>query len=227
MYTFEERMERYLQLDPAFQHLYSSVESAAFNARLIEMYDIQDFGPFIDAIGDVILGFYRKSELSKLLTQTVGLSEEVVARMLPEIDTFLRPIPGTLSKMEVLQQERGSESVVRQPLEGIATPAYTPQAVEVSPIPPTPPPATAPHTPTPAAKEVVVPRQPAAAPKERLAFWPDGTPKQPPRTVPPPQSPNTDTARPLTRNELMASLSPRRTMAEDVARAQHTTQQDS
>lgn len=136
--------------------MYSSLETAQLLKMLIGEYHIQNTDAFVNLIGDIMLGFYPKSDLRKLLQGLVGVTEDAAIAIEKDLGALLFKIDG---------------------------------------VP-------------------VVPVAPKTA-REELELRPAGTPSRVP-PPPPPIPPPTGGDRPLTREEVLRAITPKRTMATDI-----------
>ncbi|HEU4677401.1 MAG TPA: hypothetical protein VFS75_01630 [Candidatus Paceibacterota bacterium] len=141
--TNDMRMVALQKISPSLQEAYRSVETARLLKVLMTENGIQNFD-FVDLVGDVMLGFYSKSQLRSLLMQQIGLSEEVASNVDNKLRIFFSRVEGV--------------------------PIASPEAREV---------------------------------KERLEFRPE-----------PPVGPLG--RKPLTREEVLRAIAPRRTMQSDI-----------
>jgi hypothetical protein len=73
--------------------MHGSVETGQLLSLLRKEYKIQD-DTFIDIVGDIMLGFYPKSEFRKLLTAFLGVSDEVATSIERDLGTLLFKIDG-------------------------------------------------------------------------------------------------------------------------------------
>jgi len=139
--THEQRMQVYENLPIEMKRLYSSQEAASLNRLIIEKFKLntKQANDFMDISGDVILGFYRISDMSRMFQQKLGMSADESQRMTSQLLDFLEPIvrreeqEATLKKEELAhlantfaQPENIGKSEVR--------PHETPEVANVEPI---------------------------------------------------------------------------------------------
>ena len=140
------RLETYRKAPEHIQAIYGAPETGELLGMLQEEYKIPD-DTFIEIVGDVMLGFYPKAELRKLLISMLGVSEEAALAIEQDLQKLLSGVAGAPS------------------------------------VPPAP-------------RDV----------KEPVTF----RPTTPPMPVP------SDNSKPLTREEVLRSIAPKRTMAQDI-----------
>lgn len=92
--NLEQRMQTYDALPPEMKVLYSSESAAALNRQLMERFSIpaEMTNAFLDATGDVILGFNKISDLPRILQQQVDLSADDAQRLTSQLIEFLGPV---------------------------------------------------------------------------------------------------------------------------------------
>lgn len=85
--TNQQRQEAYKKLPEEIKLLYSSDSSTALGKTLKEKYSIDNnnYGAFLDATGDVILGFYKIADLPKLLQENAKLAPDVAKKITAEL----------------------------------------------------------------------------------------------------------------------------------------------
>ncbi len=154
----KKRIEAYRLLEESMKELYGSVHLSSILGALSKKYALASSAhdTFVDTLGDVILGFYPKSELQALLINKVGLNQANALVTENELRPLLTDIPSTPRVLDVNNKLVGDATALTSP---------APQTQQSQPM--------------------------------------------------------ESEARPLTREELMQKLSPRRTMVEDVASVQH------
>lgn len=157
--TRDIRLATYKKAPEHVQEMYGSPETGDLLAHLIGEYHIHAVDTFVNLIGDIMLGFYPKSNLRKLLTGLVGVSEEAAVAIEKDLGVLLSKIDGESS------------------------------------VPPAP-------------KDV----------REELELRPAGVPSNtPPREVPvSPSGVAPGGQKPLTREEVLRAITPKRTMASDI-----------
>ncbi len=97
MITTEQRTEWFEKASKAIQYLYSSAESGK---KLFEIFQKHNFSEdkyilYARSIGDVILGFYPKSQLASLLQQNLSISAEQAELLAADLAELLAPVPDT------------------------------------------------------------------------------------------------------------------------------------
>ena len=94
MITEEQRNKARAELPQEIEELYSSKMSTAINKEMSEKYGLEgDKGSsFLDVTGDVILGFYKISDLPKLLQTEVGMDLENAKKLTSQLIDVWEPI---------------------------------------------------------------------------------------------------------------------------------------
>ena len=162
MISNEQRLEALKDADPAIIELYGSIETGRILSDVTKKYNLEEGGNHIDIIGDVILGFYPKSDLGKLLSKQLQIPETAAAQIAKDLEEFLAPIPA----------------------------------------------------------EPTLPKADGSVP-ERLHLRPEGG-AEPFKSTAAPDTKTDVIARPLTKADLMNSLSPKRTMQSDISHLKGT-----
>ena len=92
--NLEKRKEMYLSSSPEIQKMYDSggLELVA-TAKKIGIVDEDIYKKFTIAIGDIILGMYKKESLSQILKDRLQLSEEKVNTVVTDLSDLLARIP--------------------------------------------------------------------------------------------------------------------------------------
>lgn len=97
MITRDLRIATLKKSSDAIFQLYSSLETARLLRHIREKYNINKDSSFVDIIGDIILGFYPKSDLRKLLVENVKISEDTAQKIEFDLKDFLTNIEGVPS----------------------------------------------------------------------------------------------------------------------------------
>ena len=89
-----ERNQKYQQLSETLQRLYGSAESGA---KLYEIFTTshlkeEHYPIYIEIVGDTILGYYRLSDIPRLLQQRMILSADQSQRITSKLIDFLSPV---------------------------------------------------------------------------------------------------------------------------------------
>jgi|GEM_PF-1898779 len=169
--TFEKRREKLKTLPEEIQNLYWMPESGEILYKTYKKYNLPEekYKNFGIAVGDVILGFYKKSDLPKVLMAELSVTEDVANTMSLDLKDFLSKIEGEFNIANTKPQN-------------------IPQANNQL--------------------------------KEKLELRPEGVqrPMAPPPPTPPtaPSEPTQGAMKPLTRDEVLKALSPKRTMKSDI-----------
>jgi hypothetical protein len=134
-----KRTEMYEKLPENIRPIYSSPAAAALNRQIIEKYSIlkDSEDMFLETTGDVILGFYKTSELPELLQKEVGVSADDAQKIVSDLDEFLAPVIArekaeanqNKAELQELQQTFSSKPVTEQvpnPVPSSQTEAPTP-----------------------------------------------------------------------------------------------------
>lgn len=87
--THEQRKQRREKLPLEIQEFYGSVELARHIKAVRDTYGIPEDSRFIDAIGDVILGFYSISELPHLLKNRLNVGDSTAIRITSDLIDFI------------------------------------------------------------------------------------------------------------------------------------------
>lgn len=89
-----ERMEKYQKLSENLQRLYASPESGRELSLIFEQYRLQEalYPIYAEIVGDTILGYYRLSDLPRLLQQRMKLSADESQRVTSKLLDFLSPV---------------------------------------------------------------------------------------------------------------------------------------
>lgn len=92
----EKRIQTYRSADETVRALYSDLDLGATLGSTSGRLQMDDHAKriFIDIIGDIILGFYPKSDLKRLLVSEVGVTEEVAQKIELDLKDFLARIDG-------------------------------------------------------------------------------------------------------------------------------------
>ncbi len=152
--TNEQRRGRMKELPESFVEWYGSMETARFLSGVTDKYKIGGNNDHIDVIGDVMLGFYAKSQLPALLALYAGIPQETARALAADLADFLKPVP----------------DIPEQPL---------PQTT-AAPKPTTPSPAPQPKAPVVPQPQPPTPERPGTLPKietklrDRLELRPEG-----------------------------------------------------
>ncbi len=92
----QKRMVSYGKVSVSTQELYSDLELGGALGNISEKLHFDDSQrvSFINTVGDIILGFYPKSDLKRLLVSEVGVTEEVAQKIELDLKDFLARIDG-------------------------------------------------------------------------------------------------------------------------------------
>lgn len=95
--TNEQRDAAFETTSEVRKFLYSSPESGAFLYEVFKKYQFprEMYGEYVSAIGDVILGFYRKDQLSALFQIGLHIPQTTADTIVVDLRNFLAPIPDT------------------------------------------------------------------------------------------------------------------------------------
>ncbi len=93
MITNQDRQQTLSGTSDKTLDLYGSIETARLLKDVRKKFNILDDN-FIDLIGDIILGFYPKSELQKLLIQELKISPDIAQEIEQSLKDFLERIDG-------------------------------------------------------------------------------------------------------------------------------------
>jgi hypothetical protein len=120
MFTKDNRLQALRSADPVASELYCSIETGELLEKIYTHYSLPDI-PFINIVGDIILGLYQKHELRGLLRDELALPEEKISAIVTALDPLLSSIPSNAP---------GSASSTSTSLVGTALPH-----TEVAPAP--------------------------------------------------------------------------------------------
>ena len=150
--TQQQREERYMNSPEHIKEMYAGESGGEALRAAFECYRIADelYPIYATIVGDVILGFYRRSDLPKLLMIELGVSETIAEKVSKELEPFLIK----------------------------------------------------------AGREQEIPKAEGAL-REKLELRPGGIEKTP--------KDDSESEKPLTREEVLQALSPKRTMQSDIA----------
>lgn len=106
----QKRLEIYRGSNEEIQNLYSSPETGRLLLDVEKSLNITDTSErekFVLAVGDVILGLYKKDSLSQLLKDRLGWTDQQVTLAINTLQELLVHIPDSISKP--------TDSIVLQP----------------------------------------------------------------------------------------------------------------
>lgn len=120
--TNQNRLDALRKAQRHIQEMHGSVETGQLLGHLRKEYKIQD-DAFIDIVGDVMLGFYPKSNFRKLLTGLLGVSPEVAESIERDLSNLLLKIDGVPiipvasrdAREELQMRPEGVEAASREP----------------------------------------------------------------------------------------------------------------
>lgn len=120
--TNEQRDERYARATPEVQTLYTSDESGNALRNIFDEAGSpkETYREYALTIGDVILGFYPKDDLPRLLEERAGIDPETAAKLVQSLDELLAQMSDTSTS----HQEAKQDAVKQQPT--AAPPTQTP-----------------------------------------------------------------------------------------------------
>ena len=113
--TNDMRLAALRKSSEGLQELYGSLETAQLIGHIRREYGIGN-DSFVDLIGDIMLGFYPKSDLRKLLVSMFGLSEEVSEHIERDLRGLLVKIDG-VPVVPVAPREIKERLDLRPPIE--------------------------------------------------------------------------------------------------------------
>ena len=95
MPTNETRKQKYKDSTENIQNLYSSSESGQILFDVFSKNGLLDtkYSQYVLIVGDIILGFFPKTQLSQLLEANLGVSKDVASNIAADLTEFLSPIP--------------------------------------------------------------------------------------------------------------------------------------
>lgn len=99
MITKETRLKTLKIASENTVNLYCSIETASILSPIRKKYGVK--GEFIDLIGDIILGFYPKSALRRLLVSEVGVHDDIAEHIENDLKDFLAKIERASAAPEV------------------------------------------------------------------------------------------------------------------------------
>lgn len=103
----EKRLEIYRKSSEVVQDLYSSEETGRIirTAKLhLGSLDEATDTAFVVAVGDIILGLYKKDSLYQLLKDRLGLSDDLISLAISELKELLDKIPESKSAMDFISK---------------------------------------------------------------------------------------------------------------------------
>lgn len=91
----EQREQAFENASEVRKFLYSEPESGAFMLQVFQKYQLPQtaYKEYASAIGDVVLGFYRKDQLSALLQIGLHIPQVTADAIVADLKNFLMPIP--------------------------------------------------------------------------------------------------------------------------------------
>jgi len=127
----QERRQKYQVASEIIQELYASPESGEMLQKVYEKYQLSEknYSIYSLLIGDIVLGFYPKSQLPLLLQQNLSIPQDTAGQIAASLADFLKPIP------EMTESTSTQPRVSNTPTE--AEPSFRPQepTVVTSPTP--------------------------------------------------------------------------------------------
>ena len=97
--TEEMRTERYHSAPPEIQFLYADKTSGKTLRDVFTYFKLDEdlYAPFAIAVGDIVLGFYEKTDLPALLVHEMGISDETAGSVSEALVHFLVRVPESVS----------------------------------------------------------------------------------------------------------------------------------
>lgn len=102
--TPDMRIEAYRKASEYVQEMCVSPETTRLLGHLRKEYKIQD-DTFIDLVGDIMLGFYRKSDFQRLLRELIGVSDEVAQSIENELSSLFLKIDKVPTASQDIREE--------------------------------------------------------------------------------------------------------------------------
>lgn len=118
--TKEQRLERYKQANEHVQNAYGSEETGALLRDIFSASRLDErlYYEYSQVVGDVILGFYKVSDIQQLLIERVGIDASVATSVATALmglfDENAEPISHTTSPEAEMQEEHTSEVPVTE-----------------------------------------------------------------------------------------------------------------
>ena len=99
--SVEKRIEAYQNAPEGIQVLYGGDATTEKLGGIVEKFHISDdvCPSFVNAVGDVILGFYPKQDLAELISRETKLSSDITDDIAKELESFLAPVPDLVPGM--------------------------------------------------------------------------------------------------------------------------------
>ena len=131
--TNETRKIKYRGSTETVQNLYSSPESGEFLREkfLKNALDDRDYRTYVLTIGDVILGFYPKSQLSQLLQKNLAIPSGIAEAIATDLKEFLAPIPEAEAVPDI---ETATETPIVAQSDSVTPQPLTPQVDKSEPL---------------------------------------------------------------------------------------------
>ncbi len=125
----QKRIAKYREASEVVQDLYSNPESGEIMHGVFQKHSLQDnhYKIYANCIGDVILGFYSKSQLSQLLMEGLGIQEEKANAVAIDLADFLAPIEDIALTQDSHYEPKVDEKI---PVPVKATPKEVPENPE-------------------------------------------------------------------------------------------------
>lgn len=94
-YTREQRLEKGETLSPELRELYDAPRSGEVLLEVFTKYALpeKDYKTFAITVGEVILGFYAKSQLPELFHRNIGIPEMIAGKISDDLADFLSIVP--------------------------------------------------------------------------------------------------------------------------------------
>jgi hypothetical protein len=98
--TDEERDQAYDSAPEVVRFLWASPESGERLRSIFSKHGLSEevYRPYALTVGDVILGFYKQSELPQLLKSALGVDDVKAIRLTADLLDFLAPLNGEEAK---------------------------------------------------------------------------------------------------------------------------------
>lgn len=92
--TSEQREERFQNAPEAIQELYSSSDTGEKLAEVFEHHQFprEKYASYVRTVGDIMLGFYPKSQLAALLQQNLEISAEQASAVEKDLQGLLESV---------------------------------------------------------------------------------------------------------------------------------------
>ena len=203
--TNEQRDERYNSLPSHIQFLYTNHTSGRTMWEVFEHQEISKslYTDYAILVGDIILGFYPKSDLQKLLVSNIGVTEVVAQNIVSGLSEFLSPIEDSTGVAVAAVPVAPKEVLEKLDLGPITM--KNDGGIEGSKAGEVPPP-TLGNVPN-ASNNL----------REQLELRPKNVIRQPSAVPKVEDDEEDDGPKPLTRTQILQSLTSKRTMASDIA----------